>query len=323
MKTIPRKLVRFVGGGALFWAMAASSQAQSFNGPIQLIVPFPAGSVTDAQMRALTLDMAADLGTQVVLVYKPGASATLGATTVKTAKPDGLTLTVIAGTALTLPYLEKVGYDPLKDFTYVIGLTGYTYGLIVNANSRFQSFNQYIDEARKNPGTVSFATSGTASGARIAMTQLEMCRNVKFNFVPYKGGAESATALLGGHIDSKADGDWKGLTEAGKARLVLFLSSTRSKGYDSVATLTEICPGLDMDKQMVGIAGPKGMDPAVTKRLHDAFHKAMQTAAYQKSLQDAGQVPIYLNSQDYVKYIEKTFADRPAILRQMGLLPAR
>lgn len=288
--------------------------------PIQLIVPFPAGSVTDAQIRAIAPEAGRRLGQQIVIINRPGATGTLGPSSVaKGSAPDGYTLSVVPSSLVGLPHMQKVSYDALKDFTYIIGLTGYSFGLIVRNESPIKTLDEYISKAKSAPDSLSFASSGIGGGTHLAMAQLEQCKHIKLNHVTFKGGADATVALLGGHVDSQADGAWGAQVDNGHARLLLLLTPSRPEKFASTPTLNEICPGVQVDAQVIGIAGPAGMSPAVVKRIHDAFKDAMPSEEFQRSLSNAKQLPIYMSSKDYRQYMVSTFAAKEQLVKSMGL----
>jgi len=311
----------FLAVALLPLAIAARAQGAYPAHPIQLIVPFPAGSVTDAQTRAIAQEVGKKLGQEIVILNKPGATGTLGPSTMaKTAQPDGYTLSVVPSSLVGLPHMQRVQYDPLKDFTYIIGLTGYSFGLVVKKNSPIKNLDDYIAYAKEHPGELTYASSGIGGGTHLAMSQFERCQGIKLNHITFKGGADATVALLGGHVASQADGAWGPLVDAGNARLLLMLTPYKLPQFADVPTLQTLCPDVSVDSQVIGIAGPHGMDPKVVQKIHDAFKESMNTELFVQALAASKQAPIYLSSKDYAAYIEKTFNDKRALVKSMGLL---
>ncbi|MGE7089731.1 tripartite tricarboxylate transporter substrate-binding protein, partial [Achromobacter xylosoxidans] len=133
-------LLLALAGGAL--APAASAQSAFPNKPITLIVPFPAGGSTDRHMRIVAQDASKYLGQPVIVENRPGAGGTLGTATMsRTAKPDGYTVALYTLAMLRMPYMQKTSWDPINDFTFIIGLSGYTFGFTVRADSPYKTFN--------------------------------------------------------------------------------------------------------------------------------------------------------------------------------------
>src|SRR6185436_18300534 len=136
-----------------------------------------------------------------VVDNKPGAGGTLGpATMAATAKPDGYTVSNIGAQVLLLPLVQKTAFDPLKDFTYIIGLSSYRYIVVVHKDAPWQSWNDLVADARTNPGKLSYASFGTHGVHHLAMEQLQKQRGVKFTHVPMRGASEQVTAIMGGHV---------------------------------------------------------------------------------------------------------------------------
>lgn len=306
-------LLALLGAGAM-------AQGDYPGGPVTLIVPFPAGSVTDAQMRVLAQEAGKRLGQPVVVLNKPGATGTLGpATMARTSKPDGYTLSAIASSLTGLPHMQKVAYDPLKDFSYILSVTGYSFALVVPRSSPIQTLDDYVAAARAQPGKVSYASSGIGGGTHLAMSQFAACSRIELNHITFKGGADATAAFLGGHVDSQADGAWGALADNGQARPLLVLTPTRVPQYPDVPTLKEKCPDAAVDGQVIGIAGPAGLPAEVVRKLHDAFKAAMAEPAFEQALRAAKQQPIYMGSQAYTDYMHRNFEDKRVLVKAIGL----
>src|SRR4030095_3335413 len=151
------------GASALLLAVWGAALAQPFpSRPITLICPWPAGGGTDLHLRKLGEIASKHLGQPVVIENRPGGSGMNGpATMAKTAKPDGYTISQLAITAFRVPHMQKVDWDPLSDFSYIIGVSGYTFGIVVKADSPLKSFQDLITYAKAKPGKLSYCTPGT------------------------------------------------------------------------------------------------------------------------------------------------------------------
>jgi tripartite-type tricarboxylate transporter receptor subunit TctC len=288
--------------------------------PITLIVPWPAGGSTDISMRAIADAASKHLGQPIVVDNKAGGSGTVGpATMAAAAKPDGYTLSQIPISVFRLPIMQKTTWDPLKDFTYVVHVTGYTFGVTANAESQFKKWQDVIDFAKQNPGKVTYATPGAGTSLHIGMEQIAAKAGVKFTHVPFKGGAETNAAVLGGHTTLQADSSgWKPLVEAGKLRLLMIWTAERSKNYPGAPTLKELGYPFVFDSPF-GIAGPKGMDAKIVAKLHDAFKKAVEDPAVQETLAKYDMVANYKNTEDYRKFVAETVETEQKILSDLGL----
>ena len=154
--------------------MSAAAGAQEYpTKPITLIVPWPAGGSTDISMRAIADSASKMLGQPIAIDNKAGGGGTVGpATMAAAAKPDGYTIAQIPITVFRLPLMQEVSWDPAKDFTYIVHLTGYTFGVTTSAESPFKTWQDVIDFAKQNPGKVTYATPGTGTSLHIGMEQI-------------------------------------------------------------------------------------------------------------------------------------------------------
>ena len=288
--------------------------------PITYIVPWSAGG-SDARARVLAKETSQYLGQPVIVENKPGAGGTMApATIAATAKPDGYTLVEVTVPVFRYPHLYKVTYDPLKDFSYIIQLTGYTFAVIAKADSPLKTFNDVVAYARANPGKLTYTTTGTASMAYGAMEMLARKNGgIKWTNVPVNGSAELVTSVLGGHVMvGVTTSDWAPLVKSGDLRLLAVFLDERHKSYPDVPTVKELGYQIAI-RSPYGLAGPKGMDPKTVKILHDAFKKGMESPAYQKILTQHDMVPLYKNSEDYTKYAKEIWAEEKELVETLGL----
>ena len=315
---------RFLFAGlamALFlWAALPVAAAEFPSKPVNLIVPWAPGGSTDVCLRVLAETTGKYLGQPVVVDNKPGGGGTVGgATMAATAKPDGYTVAQIPISVIRYPYMMKVNWDTLKDFTYIIHLTGYTFGVVVKADAPWKTWNEFIAYAKANPGKVTYATPGAGTSLHITMETIAMKQGIKWIQVPMKGGGETTPAVLGGHVTATADSTgWAPQVDAGELRLLVTWGNQRTKKWPNVPTLKELGYGI-VSNSPFGIAGPKGMDPKVVKILHDAFKKGMEDPAFQKVLAQFDMEPFYKNSEDYAKFVQEQCAEEKVILEKMGL----
>jgi tripartite-type tricarboxylate transporter receptor subunit TctC len=297
------------------WLVVATSLfgaaviAQDFpSRPVTLIVPWPAGGSTDLAMRALAASTEKYLGQPIVIENKPGAAGTLGANAMITAKPDGYTITQIPITVFRYPHMAQVGYDPLTDLTYLIGISGYTFGVVVRADAPWKTWQDLIAYAKAHPGKLSYGSPGANTSLHVTMEDIAQRDGIKWVHVPFKGNADNMTALLGGHIQVSADATgWGPHVDAGKMRLLVTWGSQRTKRWNDVPTLKEL--GYDIvSTSPYGIAGPKGMDPKVARVLHDAFKKGMEDPGHRQAMEKFDQELLYMSGEDYTKFARDTFA---------------
>jgi tripartite-type tricarboxylate transporter receptor subunit TctC len=308
---------------AVLCALGGIAQAQPFpTRPVTLIVPWPAGGSTDIGMRALASATEKHLGQPIVIENRPGAAGTLGPSNMAAnARPDGYTVAQLPITVFRIPFIQKTTFDPAKDFTYVIHVTGYTFGVVVKADAPWKTFQELLDYAKANPGKLNYGTPGAGSSLHITMEQIAKLKGIKWTQVPFKGVADSMNALLGGHIDVTADSTgWAGAVDGGQARLLVTWGANRTRNWPNVPTLREV--GIDMvSNSPFGIGGPKGIDPAVVKILHDAFRKGMEEQSYKDSMAKLDQEAYYLDTAAYHAFAMKQIAEQKQLVEDLGLRP--
>ncbi len=302
-------------------ASVATVAAQGYpERPITLIVPWPAGGGTDVAMRALGDVLGRQLNTRIVIDNKPGAAGTIGpAGMAANARPDGYTLSQIPLTILSYPNMQKVTWDPLKDFTWIIGITGYSFGVVVRADAPWKTWKEFIAYAKANPGKVTYGTPGTGTPLHTTMEDIAAKEGIQWTQVPFKGNADASASLMGGHITASADAfGWAEYIQSGRFRLLVSWGATRTKRWPEVPTLKELGYNI-VSASPYGIAGPKGMDPKHVKILHDAIRKAMDDPGYQKVLARLDQENYYLSTEDYARQIKVWYDAEKVNMERVGL----
>ena len=234
------------------------------------------------------------------------------------AKPDGYTIAQLTVGAFRQPYMQKVDWDPIRDFTYIIGVSGYTFGVVVKADSPFKTFDDFIAYAKANPGQLSYSSTGNGTSPHLLMEEVSAKANVKLLHVPFKGNADSTQALLGGHVMAQSDATgWGKFVDAGTFRLLVTFGDERTRW--GAPTAKEL--GYDIvSYSPYGLVGPKGMDPKVVKVLHDAFKKAMDDPENRKMLQQLDQVYWYKSTEDYARWAREEVVSERAPIERAGLL---
>ena len=192
----------------LVWvlALAANAAAQEFpSKPVHLVVPFPAGGPLDISGRLIGKELHDRWGRPVIVENKPGS--TIGPEYLAKSAPDGYTLMIISSTPLvTLPHLQKVPYDVLKDLVGVTQTTLLTYAFVVNPASGIGSIQDLIARAKKEPGRLNYASAGNGSGQHLYVELLKSAADMNLTHVPYKGAAPVVTDLMGGRSEERRVG---------------------------------------------------------------------------------------------------------------------
>lgn len=287
--------------------------------PIQLVLPFPAGGSFDPIFRSLANAAAQDLGQPVVLMHRPGAGGIMGTAGIATAEPDGHTIAVMHNSVIRAPLVQKVNFDPLKDFSYLIGLAGLVTGVVVANDAPWKTLGELLDDAKKKPGALSWGNVGAISVNRIYAERLAKAAGTRFNMVPFKGGAESFQALIGRHLDVYGDPGFGAQVQGGKVRLLATFTEQRLAKYNA-PTVKEL--GWDLVIQSpVGLVAPKGLDPAVAARLHAVFRKAAADPAYLQQVELFDMQPGLMTGEGYAAYARAQFEREQKMLAEIGFKP--
>ena len=320
-RKLSRRQALATASGALIAAPHVVRAQQFPAKPITLICPWPAGGPTDVVMRAMAESAGKKLGQQVIVDNKAGATGTLGpATMAATAKPDGYTISQIPISVTRLPMMQKTGFDTLKDFTYIVLLTGYVFGVTARGEGPFKTWADVIAQAKAYPGKITYGHTGTGSSLHIGMEQMAAHSGVQLTQVPFKGEAEAFAALVGGHVDLMAGGTGRqDMIDAGRIRVLNIWTDKRSKRIPDVPSIRELGYPFVFDSPW-GFAGPKGMDPAVVKILHDAFKATLEDPSVISTLEKYEMQPRYLGSADYTKFVTEQIAQERGFLDRLGLL---
>jgi tripartite-type tricarboxylate transporter receptor subunit TctC len=264
------------------------------------------------------------LGQSMVPDNKPGANASLSGVALKDARPDGYTLGQIhTGTFRAAMMMDKPPYDPLTDFTYIIQLSGSVHGIVVRSDSPWKTFEEFIAAAKKTPGKLTYGTFGQASIQNLVMVDLQQRLGAELTHVPYKGGGELYNGLMGGEIDAIADASgWIPLVQSGKFRLLIVWGSKRMPLFPDVRTLQDA--GIDLVvNSPYGVAGPKGMDPAVVKKIHDAMKDALFSPETQAVMNTYNMPTLYLDTAAYDKAAREQVNIELANLKRVGMLAVK
>ena len=311
------------GAAALTAVSLGTASAQSFPAkPVKLVIAFPAGGPTDISMRVLADNASKILGQPVIVENKPGAGGTLPAQALQTAQPDGYTLAQIPLGVFRLPYTTKINWDPVKDISYVLNVTGYAFGIVVPADSPLKTWTHFVAWAKANPGKLSYGSTGTMTSPHLTTELIAQKLGIELLHVPYKGSADLMQATLGGQLMAAADSTgFAPQVEAGKLRVLTTWGAERLAKFPDAPTLKEL--GLDIvQNSPFGIGAPKGTPAPVVKRLHDAFKQAMEQDSYKTALARYDMVPMYMSTAAYQKFAQETFAREKALVEKLGLAKA-
>jgi tripartite-type tricarboxylate transporter receptor subunit TctC len=290
-------LLLLVLGASGAHAQATSPPADPENFPnrtIRYIVPYPPGAFNDTMARIFAQKLGEAWGVPVVVENRPGGSTLIGSEAVAKAAPDGYTLLGVAFPFGANPSIyKKLPYDTVKDFTPLI-LAGQTQNLlVVRPSLPVKSVQEFIDYARKNPGKVSYGSTGIGSSNHLSMELFKSMTGTDIVHVPYKGSAPMVNDLLGDHIDTAFDNTPNVLPQvnAGKLRALGVSSRTRSSLAPDVPTVSEAgAPGYEVSVWF-GIVGPPGMRSDVVGKLNAELNAILKMEDVKRRFEDQGVEP--------------------------------
>jgi tripartite-type tricarboxylate transporter receptor subunit TctC len=307
---------------AIFGGASPAGAAEYPERPITLVVPYEAGGGNDVIARLVAAKMSTGLGKPIVVENRGGAGSTIGTRYVAKAKPDGYTI-LIATSALAInPSLyPDAGYDPKKDFAPV-GLIATSANLVlVRASLPVHSMAELIALAKKEPGKLNFASTGTGTSTHLAAELFAAMAGVKITAIPYKGVAPAVTDLLGEHVDLMfcPSASVVGLVREQKLRALAVTSAKRSPLFPDLPTVAETGLSCYAAELHYGIVAPAGTPPAVIAKLNAALNGALADAEVQKRLSVDGAQTLPGTPQAYAADIAAEQTKWSAILKQSGV----
>lgn len=277
----------------LFTSLTALAQKAYPNRPIRLIIPFPAGGNVDVFSRVLFRQVEAELGATFVIDNRGGANGIVAADTVRSAAPDGYTvMNTSFSFAVNPAIVKKLPYDVVRDFTPITNVaTGLGYLMVVHPSVAAKNTAELIEVARKQ--SLRYSTAGIGNGQHLAGALLANMTKTDLMHVPYKGGGPAMTAVLGGEVQIHFPAASVGMphAKAGRVRSIAFTGAKRLAILPDLPTIGETVPGYVADAGWHGMFGPPRLPAAITNRLHQAVHKALQDPKVHAYFVDNGYEP--------------------------------
>jgi tripartite-type tricarboxylate transporter receptor subunit TctC len=310
-----------------FAAIAAAPLVQAQNyptRPIRLIVPYPAGGATDFFARLVFTKMSESLGQQVVVENRPGAGTAIGASEVARSAPDGYVLLLgDAGTYAFNPTLyKKLSYDPVKDFAPV-SLTG-RFALILAVNPstmQAKSVAEFVDAAKRQPGKIDYGAPGPGSPIHLAMEFFKQRAGIVMIPIPYKGGADALSDLIGGRIPALFPDIATALPQirAGKIRALAVASGKRVAALSDLPTVGESgYPGFEAWAWQ-GFVAPVGTPRPVLMKLNSEFAKVMADPLIKQRLSESGFEPQTSTPEEFAAYMKSEIAKWAKVIRDSNV----
>jgi tripartite-type tricarboxylate transporter receptor subunit TctC len=289
---------------------AGDAAAQKYpSRTITLVVPYPAGGLSDRAVRVVALELQKRLGQSVVVENRPGGSGTIGANQVLRAAPDGYTLLVNAtGDVIRLHYIQ-VPYNILNDFVQIGMIAeGPPMVLVVKSSAPFKTPQELAAYARQHPGKMNFGSSGPGTGPATAIVQLNVLAKTNIVDVPFRGVSQAALSVVSGEIDGAFVylGNAKPLADGGKLRAMAVTSAKRSPAWPNLPTMIEAgFPGFDLNG-FVGLAAPAKTPPDVITLLNRELNAVVNEKSFRDQFAKDGMEPRAKNSPaEFAAYMKE------------------
>ena len=287
--------------------------------PLTLWVPWPAGGATDLTMRLLAELAGRHLGQKVLIDNRSGAGGTLVMPILQQAVPDGYTIAQMPQPVLRAAWTQKVTWDPIRDTTPIIQISGVTFGIVVPASSPLRSLDDLFAWAHAHPGDLTVATNGVGTTPHVVMDELFARRGLTYVHVPYKGTAEQMIAVSSGQVRVGVNSNgFAPFVDSGKLRLLVTFGEQRTRRWPQVPTLKELGHGI-VAASPYGLAGPRGLPAPIVQILHDAFKAAMFDPLHIAELAKYDQELAYLGPEDYGRALREAYAAEKRTVERLGL----
>ena len=309
---------------ALAATAAATVSAQSFpSKPIRLVVPFPPGPI-DVLARIYAPKMSEELGQAVIVENRPGAGSALGTEFVARSAPDGYTLLHCSTSALLMaPFTVKaVTYNALKDFSLISQMMETPYYLLLNSAVPINSVQELIDFAKRNPGKLSYATSGVGSAGHMEVEALKSILGIDIVHVPYKGMAPAIQDVIAGRVEmaSMVYLGFGAMLASGKLKLIAVTDFTRHKSFPAVPSITETVPNFRRIPTWQALVGPAGIPRPVVMRLHNAIVKALNMPEVRAKIEgEAKSVIIGNTPEEFAPVLKADYEHVGRLVKELGI----
>jgi len=291
--------------------------------PIRNIVSVSGGGENTARMIS---DQAAQiLGMPLVTESQSGAGGAVGVMTTVRAAPDGYTILYSTAQTIVLrPFLVKDNpYDSLKDLTPLAQVGETTYAIAASLQLPATTLSEVFEYARRNPGKLSYATTGIGTTGHLSGALIEQLAGVQMLHVPYKGGTQSMPDLIGGRVllSFTTLSSFLPMVEAGKIRIVAVSQDKRYERMPNVPAVAELLPGYAIPPGWFGYFGPANMPPSIVKRLSDALIRGAQVPEVKKKLEEVGVTIVTKGPEQYTEFIRQNFAVAARVMKTAGVQP--
>jgi tripartite-type tricarboxylate transporter receptor subunit TctC len=307
---------------ALALAVASPAFAQSYpTHPIKVVVPWPPGQATDVAARMVAEKLVPVLGQPLIVDNRPGAGGVLGSEVAAKSPADGYTLLAGSSGPISIsPNVEKVAYEPLKDFAPISLIAVNPFMLVVNPAIPAKNVKELIALLKANPGKYSFASSGSGATSHLMSVLFNSMAGVDAVHVPYKGSSQSITDVVNGQVAYTIETipAVAGLAKAGKLRALGATSLKRAQAMPEVPTIAETLQGYEMFG-WIGLMAPAGTPGAITERISAETRKIMQDPEIKKRFLAAGMEPAGNTPGEFRDFLRKQNERYGSIVKQANV----
>jgi tripartite-type tricarboxylate transporter receptor subunit TctC len=301
---------------------SAMAQSSYPNKPIRIIVPYPAGGLSDFQVRSITAPLGKLLGQNIVVDNRPGASGAIGTQAAGTSPADGYTLVFVNNGFVITPHLNKsAGYDPLKDFTPVTIVTTSPMVLVVGPSVPDNDVREFINYAKSLPAGIEYGSAGNASYSHMATALFSQATNLNMVHVPYKGEAPMTMGLRSGEVKvliTTPSPSMMGAVKEGKLKLLAVASSQPAPLLPGVKQISETVPGFTAEVWF-GLFAPSSTSPEVISKLNEALVKVLALPEIKEKFASVGATAMSTTSAEFSQIVKAESVRWGELIRKTGI----
>ncbi len=304
-------------------AFAGGALAQSYPArPVKIIVAFTPGSATDIIARVLADSFSRSLGQSFIVENKPGAGGILGTEAAKNAPPDGYTLTACPSGpfAINPGIYSKLPYDPIKDFEPISNLVLTPQVIVVGSQTPYKTLKDLVDDAKKKPGEIAYGSLGTGSTSHLTMEAFQREAGIRMNHIPFKGGAEAQTQIMGGAFPTMSDtiSGVQAQVKAGKLRPLGVAIPQRSPYLPDVPTIAE--QGFKGFESVgwIGLCAPAKTPVAILDKLNAEVLKVLTSPEAKARIEQLGATPVGDSREHFAAWIKSEIAKWSRVAKESG-----
>jgi tripartite-type tricarboxylate transporter receptor subunit TctC len=308
---------------ALAAVLSGPAAAQAYpNRPIRIIVPLTPGAGVDNGARFLAERLRESMGQSVIVENKPGANSVIGTNFVAKAPPDGYTLLFVANAHVIVPLAAaKLPYDAAKDFVPVATLAYTPYVLLVNPSLGVNTVQQFVQYAKARPGQLNFGSSGVGAGSHMAGEVFIAMNGLQMQHIPYKGGGQAMTELMGGQIQAS----WNTVNasaqhhKSGRVKALAVSGEGRASAMPDVPTFAEAGMPDYNERAWLGLFAPAGTPKAIVDRLNAEVAKVLRSPNIKETLEGLGLLPLQTTPEQFGEMLRKETAMYAPIVKAANI----